>query len=655
MKAVLTPEEAKSFYADVNAEIKRAKSFSKTFKYQFKNEELIEPSESDFKFFTEEIGFRPITSMAEQSTGFRGLEVEFNELLSEIQSANNSFQNLENKKEEYSDLSSKIKEIQDTRTLPIPRRKEKIEELKQEKKKFDKEYPSVKKDLIKSLKKTTQLNKIIKKNLDERIEGFTDYLTESKEEIEEVDADKIRSFFTENKTVDNTFKDKYKAKHMYFYPSGNDTLFDSISKLKQVLTSGESKKTVDALLNYLNSDGSSNLDISSPNKNFREEGFAEIVSLLNIIKQSVDSLNEDSDDEELIKIRNEVFKTLYDSTGVTKNQEDIADKKQPKVKKGIIAFSKNIVKQLERYDKSLENKNISTNLNDLLGGDRYKNLTMGFLNVIHDDENAILRYDITGSVGGGNAKVGPFQPPKVSKLMDDEGTDLQGPSSLKQYTKNYLGYAELLSLGKKINRLTNKDYIGNLKNYTAESVKAYEPYQKTKQATELLREKLGELSDSILDSGDGISDEDATRYAELEDKVSEAEKKLEEAKAKWEKNSKDLSPKKRGNSLLQIIIADSKKKGRVIIIDQERTKAIREKRKKQSEYITRKFLESKERKDSDGETPIARPERTTSKEKRAKLFQIRIDEKDTKLDGSPVGTVEEQEALYQKNKESEEE
>ena len=147
MKAVLTPEEAKSFYADVNAEIKRAKSFSKTFKYQFKNEELIEPSESDFKFFTEEIGFRPITSMAEQSTGFRGLEVEFNELLSEIQRANNELQNLENKKEEYSDLSSKIKEIQDTRTLPIPRRKEKIEELKQEKKKFDKEYPSVKKVL----------------------------------------------------------------------------------------------------------------------------------------------------------------------------------------------------------------------------------------------------------------------------------------------------------------------------------------------------------------------------------------------------------------------------------------------------------------------------------------------------------------------------
>ena len=389
---------------------------------------------------------------------------------------------------------------------------------------------------------------------------------------------------------------------MYFYPKGNATLFDSISKLKQSLTSGESKQTVDALLNYLNSDGSSNLDISSPNKNFRDEGFAEIVSLLNIIKQSVDSLNEDSDDEELIKIRNDFFKTLYDSTGVTKNQEDIADKKQLKVKKGIIAFSKNIVKQLERYDKSLENKNISTNLNDLLGGDRYKNLTMGFLNVIHDDENAILRYDIKGSVSGGNAQVGPFQPPRVSKLIDDEGTDLQGPSSLKQYTKNYLGYEELLSLGKKINRLTNKDYIGNLKNYTDESVKAYEPYRKTKQATELLRQKLKELGDSILDSGDTllISDEDATRYAELEDKVSEAEKKLEEAKSKWDKSSKDLSPKKRGNSLLEIIIADSKKKGRVIIIDQERTKAIREKRKKQSEYITR-LIKRKFKKDEEGE------------------------------------------------------
>ena len=40
-------------------------------------------------------------------------------------------------------------------------------------------------------------------------------------------------------------------------------------------------------------------------------------SLLNIIKQSVDSLNEDSDDEELIKIRNDIFKNLVSSTSYT--------------------------------------------------------------------------------------------------------------------------------------------------------------------------------------------------------------------------------------------------------------------------------------------------------------------------------------------------
>ena len=546
IKAVLTPEEAKSFYADVNAEIKRAKSFSKTFKYQFKNEELIEPSESDFKFFTEDIGFRPITDMAEQSTGFRGLEVEFNELFSEITNANNELQNLENKKEEYSDLSSKIKEIQDTRTLPIPRRKEKIEELKQEKKKFDAEYPSVKKDLIKTLKKTTQLNKIIKKNLDERIEGFTDYITESKEEIEEVDANKIRSLFAGEKEKVTVFTDEdvdSKETGKRLYPNSHTEIIGILSKIK-----GSQD-----IVRYLKDSSTSMLDETNPvnqgdKKTPRKMALAKLIMLFNKLEEG--SLSKS--DVKAIKKLKVLLDEPYEGTkigslkGYTKKYiKDVGDLE---VRKSTLSNAKTLLGRLKKYEEQLVDKNKETDIFRLLGRTKKERReTLKYLRDLYKDSKQAKKYDIKGS-GDTFAYVNKI-PIKDPSSMDKETQDMVS----NEYTSDYFGYETLMEYAESINALLIK------RRDSIMTIQQKEELDRLEQETE----NLAETIEDQVQIGYGVNPQ-----------IEEDLETLEQSQEQIADDTSLLDLIRRSTPLMTTIINDSRTKGGMVMLTQEEEKKI---------------------------------------------------------------------------------
>ena len=666
---VKTPSEYKEFIATAKkdiAKLKKLKVSSLLFKWDSTEDTLIEPEKNIISFFENEVAlFAPLLDFERQKLGEKSIGDKYFRYQEDVKSYSTSVietqKEIDNALDSIKNLEQKVKTNIDTSLRNSY--KEEIKTLNSRLKGGEiisgEKQTGLEEDLIKFIKQCKDAIKIFN---DELKKQFVDIKTQAVELFNDSLKVKIGELSTDA-------KNPKKKEILETKPSVNKTIGEylfpkDIKQIMQMLSSVESAKQLRDYLNKIGKPEIENFSVEMPETT--EEGdWAEGVTVEDIKdynnrvktsagRNSVRSYALEQANNKFNLIEDESVKSkLEEILGLSVEMQSLRDKKSLKVRSATITALENLLKRIEKYVSVLESGKPS-NLNSLLGKDtKTRKNTIGYLKRLQFNTLAVTRWDFK------KGKWDNFKPYNIK-----EGEE----SGATKYSKSYLRYEELESLGEKINTILNE----RVREVAIDEAKKDELDSQIEEIDSKLEERarketrITNLIDTLkeqLKEPQYSNDKKALdRFKNLIDKNKKNLEDLEVINAEYADSYADkvielyrqIDGDIYNQSVLEVIEDDLQTTTDTILLSKKEQKLFIKNRKKLEDFIKNAF-DYKESGLLNVETPIAQPAGATPKEKRAKLFQIRIDEKDTKLDGSPVGTVEEQEALYQKNKESEEE
>lgn len=332
-----------------------------------------------------------------------------------------------------------------------------------------------------------------------------------------------------------------KSRAEYLYPKGSGVLRGELESLGLPVSK--------EMLAFLNADGSSSLDIdSSENKDKgktpRKFAFVQLDMMFDRLKKEIDeSMNTKKAKEKINSITNELGLSNViegeSESSLDKWKKEISVKIRPQT----LSNAERLTKRLIKYEMQFLHENKTTNVHDLLGETSIeRKQTLSYLMSIHENAEKIMETDLVGSKEDQTIRFLRVVDQRNKKYMSDEE---QALASANKYTKDYLGYDELLERGRLMHEILNNSYM----NVTEEEKKTHE------KLINYTSESIISRVDFFDMTGSDISDEEEreTRHKKLVSEYTD-------------------------EPIMNIIIKDGKSKARLTILPPKLVNRIRKKR-----------------------------------------------------------------------------
>ena len=419
-------------------------------------------------------------------------------------------------------------------------------------------------------------------------------------------------------------------------PSVNKTIGEylfpkDIKQIIQMLSSVESAKQLRDYLNKIGKPEIENFSVEMPETT--EEGdWAEGVTVEDIKeynnrvktsagRNSVRSYALEQANNKFNLIEDESVKSkLEEILGLSVEMQSLRDKKSLKVRSATITALGTLLKRIEKYVSKLKSGKPS-DLNALLGRDtKTRKNTIGYLKNLNRNKLEVTRWDFK------KGKWDNFKPYNIK-----EGEE----SGATKYSKSYLRYEELESLGEKINTILKGRIDGTAIDESQYSqiadnnLKIKELLRKETRIKNIIDTLEGQLEDPQYSNNKMM----LGKFKTLIDKNKKELKSFDEEYTKYVKELEEQDKKIGGltnESVLDVIEEDLQTTTDTILLSKEKQKLFIKNRKTLEDFIMNKFGETGP---EDMRPFIDDPKTETKEELEEREKQQKIDQKKIRLQG----------------------
>jgi len=418
-------------------------------------------------------------------------------------------------------------------------------------------------------------------------------------------------------------------------PSVNKTIGEylfpkDIKQIIQMLSSVESAKQLRDYLNKIGKPEIENFSVEMPETT--EEGdWAEGVTVEDIKdynnrvktsagRNSVRSYALEQANNKFNLIEDESVKSkLEEILGLSVEMQSLRDKKSLKVRSATITALENLLKRIEKYVSVLESGKPS-NLNSLLGKDtKTRKNTIGYLKNLNRNKLEVTRWDF---------KKGKWDDFKPYNIKEGEET------GATKYSKSYLRYEELESLGEKINTILKGRIDGTAidesqnKKIADINLKTEELLRKKTRIINIINTLQGQLEDPQYSNNKMM----LGKFKTLIDKNKKELKSFDKEYTKYARELEELGGLT-NESVLDVIEEDLQTTTDTILLSKKEQKLFIENRKTLEDFIMNAFGETGPEYTEDMRPFRDDPKTETKEELEEREKQRKLEQKKIRLQG----------------------